>query len=152
MTTTSAQKETVSTKLIGRWEQAGAKLASLAEAIPEGQYEASPAEGVRTAGEVLRHVAFWNQYVTDIARGKKADDSSNELPKAKFATKAKTVDALKRSTAEAAAALREHRNGLDAETAEMVVTFLEHTSEHYGQLAVYARLHGIVPPASRSEG
>jgi uncharacterized damage-inducible protein DinB len=34
--------------------------------------------------------------------------------------------------------------------AEMLVTFIEHNSEHYGQLVVYARLNGIVPPASRA--
>jgi len=28
------------------------------------------------------------------------------------------------------------------------MTFVEHTAEHYGQLAVYGRLIGIVPPAS----
>ena len=31
----------------------------------------------------------------------------------------------------------------------MVVTFIEHNCEHYGQLVVYARLNQIVPPASR---
>ena len=32
---------------------------------------------------------------------------------------------------------------------ETLVGFLEHAGEHYGRLAVYARLVGVVPPASR---
>jgi len=150
LTTKAVQKETLSTRLIARWEQAGNKLATLAEEFPAEKYESTPADGVRTFGDVLRHVAFWNQYVAQCARGKKADEASNELPKAEYSAKTRIVDALKRSTADASAALSEHQAGLDAETAEMVVTFIEHTSEHYGQLVVYTRLNGIVPPASRA--
>jgi len=106
-------------------------------------------DGVRTFGDVLRHVAFWNRYVADSVRGKKADDAANELPKTEYSTKARIVDALKSSAPEAAAALREHPVELDWNNAAMIVTFLEHTSEHYGQLVVYTRLNGIVPPASR---
>jgi len=59
------------------------------------------------------------------------------------------IDALARSTSGAATALKRPAGGLDPEIVEMVVTFIEHTSEHYGQLVVYARLNRIVPPASR---
>ena len=45
--------------------------------------------------------------------------------------------------------LRTQDNLSDARAVEVVVPFLEHSAEHYGQLAVYARLYGIVPPASR---
>jgi hypothetical protein len=38
----------------------------------------------------------------------------------------------------------------ESKITELVATFLEHTSEHYGQLAVYARMKAIVPPASRT--
>lgn len=148
MTAKAAQKETISSVLIGHWEQAGRKLAILAQEFPEDKYESAPTGGIRTFGDVLRHVAFWNQYVTATARGKTADETSNELPKTKYSTKARIVEALERSTAEAAAALKETQ--MEPETAQMVVSFIEHTSEHYGQLVVYARLNGIVPPASRT--
>ena len=36
-----------------------------------------------------------------------------------------------------------------ADLVELYVSFLAHTAEHYGQLAVCARLAGVVPPASR---
>ena len=34
--------------------------------------------------------------------------------------------------------------------ANTMVSCIEHGGEHYGQLVVYARLAGIVPPASRA--
>lgn len=152
MTAKTAQESPVSTKLAGRWEQAGRKLADLAEAIPEAQYEIRPVAGLRTVSEVLRHVAFWNQYAAGTLRGSQPDDSANELPKAEYATKERIVEALKASTADAAAAFGERSPDLDPQAAETLVSFLEHTSEHYGQLVVYARLEGLVPPASRTEG
>jgi len=44
--------------------------------------------------------------------------------------------------------LKQIPSGLSSEQSEMLVSFIEHNSEHYGQLVVYARLNGIVPPAS----
>ena len=143
------QSETLSGKLIDRWEQVGQKLVTMAEAIPEDKLDYRPVPGVRTFGEVLRHVAFWNRYVADRAGGGRGDDTANELPKDTFSGKKQIVDTLKESTADALAALNKHESELSAEIAEMLVTFIEHNCEHYGQLAVYARLNGIVPPASR---
>jgi len=137
----------VRNKLVSHWEQVCNKIESLADAFPAQKYDLRPAENVRSVGDVLRHVAFWNQYVADRARGKKADDSTNELPKTKYSSKADVMAALKRSADDATKALRTSLP--DSEIAEMVLSFVEHNCEHYGQLAVYARLNGIVPPASR---
>ena len=147
MTAPTKEEDAVTAMLVARWEATGAKIATLAEAFPEAKFEWRPVDGVRSFSDVLRHVAFWNQYVADTARGKKAEEQANELPKARYATKAKAIEALRRSHTEAAAALKE-LGGLDAKTAEMVVMFVEHTSEHYGQLAAYARMMDVVPPAS----
>jgi uncharacterized damage-inducible protein DinB len=147
--TKEVQPETMSTKLIGRWDQVGQKLAALAEEVPESKYDYKVVDGVRTFADILRHVAFWNRYVADSARGKKGDDSANELPKGEFSTKAQIVGALKRSAADASDALKDHKSGLSPEMSEMVITFIEHNCEHYGQLVVYARFNGIIPPASR---
>jgi uncharacterized damage-inducible protein DinB len=150
VTTKTQQQDVLSETLIRHWEETCRKLADLAEELPENECEVTPAKGVRTPGDVIRHVAFWNQFVADTTRGRNADDSSNELPKPEYSTKARTLEALNRTSADAAAALREAKPGLDSKLAEMVVSFIEHTSEHYGQLAVYARLMGVVPPASRT--
>ena len=136
-------------KLIDRWEQVCQKLSTLATEMPANKFEYKPVDGLRTFADVLRHVAFWNYYVADSARGRKADGTGNELPKKEFSNKDQVIDAFKHSSAEAAAALKGRPAGLSPEMCEMVVSFIEHNCEHYGQLAVYARLTGITPPASR---
>jgi len=98
---------------------------------------------------VLRQVAFWNRYVADSARERKAHDTANELPNGELSTKARIVAALKRSTTDASEARKAHKSGLSPEMVEMLATFMEHNCEHYGQL-VYARLNGGTPPTSRS--
>jgi uncharacterized damage-inducible protein DinB len=128
----------MSTMLIGQWEQVNEKLATLAEEFPQDKYEFRPSDGVRTFSEVLRHVAFWNHYVANCAFGGNADDTANELSKSEYPTKAKIIGVLKSSAAEVAKVLRDSPAGLEPKTAEMVTSFLEHTSEHYGQLVVYA--------------
>jgi uncharacterized damage-inducible protein DinB len=138
-----------SAKLVSQWEQVSSKLQAIAEAIPAQKFDFRPTEEVRTVAEVLRHVAFWNLYVADTLRSRKTDSSANELPKESYATKQQIVGALKDSASQAADGLRDGSSALSAEAAEMVVTFIEHNCEHYGQLAVYARLNNIVPPASR---
>ena len=151
MATKVVQQGTVSAVLIGRWGHVCQKLAALAEVVPSNKFDYRPAVNVRTFAEVLRHVAFWNRYVADSLRGRKGEDTANELPKDKFSTKAQIVDALKRSTADTTEALNENSSDLSPEMAELVVTFIEHNCEHYGQLVVYARLNQIVPPASRAQ-
>jgi uncharacterized damage-inducible protein DinB len=150
MSTKAAQQETVPAKLIARWEKVCQKLTALADEMPANKFHYKPTESVRTFEEVLRHVAFWNIYVADSARGKTPNDAANELSKEEFPTKAAVVKTLRRSAADAAAALKHYPAQLTPEMTEMVVMFIEHNSEHYGQLAVYARLNGIVPPASRN--
>jgi uncharacterized damage-inducible protein DinB len=149
MTTKAIQEETMSSKLIERWDQVGKKLAALAEEVPENRFDYRPADGVRTLEEVLRHVAFWNVYVRDVALGRRGDDQGNELSKDMASAKSQIIDALKTTSAAASDALRSTGGRLSPQTAEMLVTFIEHICEHYGQLVVYARLNGIVPPISR---
>lgn len=149
MATKAIQADTVSDRLIGRWELVGQKFVELAGEVPEGKFDYRPTESVRTFAEVFRHVAFWNRYVADRARGGKGDDTANELPREEFSNKKQIIDALKESTSDALSALNKNKPELRPEMAEMLVTFIEHNSEHYGQLAVYARLNGIVPPTSR---
>src|SRR5262245_5603288 len=131
MSTKAVQQETVSAKIIGRWEQVCQKLATLADEVPANKFQFKPLDSVRTFDEVLRHVAFWNYYVADSARGKTPNDSANELSKEEFSTKARVIKALKQSAADASAALKKFPE-LTPETVEMLVGFIEHNSEHYG--------------------
>ena len=140
----------LSSHLISHWERISEKFLTLAAALPEATYGFSPNGDTRTVAEVLRHVAFWNYFVAEAARGNKFDDTINEIPRETYATRSEILAELKHSATEAAQALKNRKSGMEPQTAEMLTTFIEHTCEHYGQLAVYARLNGIVPPASHS--
>jgi DinB family protein len=137
--------------LLKQWSDIGEKVVQLAEQFPEDKYEFKPVAGVRSFGDQLRHVAFWNGFVAKNARGEKADGKLNELPKAEYPTKAKVVAALKSSLAEATALLKQGPETPSAKLTDLWVSFTEHSGEHYGQLVVYYRLNGIVPPASRGQ-
>jgi uncharacterized damage-inducible protein DinB len=145
----AAAEHIFSTMLIKQWEQINEKIAALAEEFPEQKYEACHADGTRTFGSVLRHLAFWNQYVANSARGIKTDETLNELSIHECPTKSQVINALKKSAEDATAALKACAE-MEPQTAELCATFAQHSSEHYGQLVVYYRLNGLVPPASRT--
>lgn len=149
MTAIPTAQPTTAELLAANWEQANRKLADLAGAIPQQSLETAPVKGLRTCGEVLRHVAFWNRYVADCLAGRAGNDQANELPQAAYPDGKSTLDELLRTSGEVAATLRQRGGALSRAHSEMMMAFAAHTSEHYGQLAVYARLLGIVPPASR---
>ncbi|HTV53840.1 MAG TPA: DinB family protein, partial [Terriglobia bacterium] len=125
MATKVVQPNTISTKVTGRWEQVCQKLAALLEEVPANKFDYRPVDGMRTFADVVRHVSFWNRYVADSVRLKKADDTSNELPKDKFSTKTQLINELKRSAADATEALQTSPSGLSPEMTELVVTFIE---------------------------
>lgn len=147
MAITETSNDVMTPVLTARWEAASGKFAALAEAIPEGKFESELVKGARTCGDVLRHVAYWNLYFADSLNRREAHDDANELPRDDFPHKARILAELKKTN-------REITNGmnrkLDAKAMEVISMALEHLSEHYGQLVVYARLLEIIPPQSRS--
>jgi uncharacterized damage-inducible protein DinB len=149
MATKTVEQESISTKLISHWEQVSQKVLALAQAMPAEKFNYRPAGDVRTFADVLRHVAFWNNYAADSARGKNPDGAANELPQEEFSTRSQIIEAVRRSAEKATDAFKERALGMSPELAETLVTFIEHNCEHYGQLVVYARLNAIVPPATR---
>jgi hypothetical protein len=135
--------------LIHRWNDVGEKIVRMAEEFPENKFDYRPAADVRTFGDVLRHVGFWNLYVIKTATGEKIDPNINELSKSEYASKASLVKVLKDTVAQGSSILKQGPAELTPKAADLWVTFIEHSGEHYGQLVVYYRLNGIVPPASR---
>ena len=97
--------------LLRHWTEIGDKIVKMAEEFPEDKYEFRPVPGVRTFADNLRHVAFWNTYVSKTVKGEKVDPKINELPKAEYATKAAIVKALKSSLDEATDLLKKSTAG-----------------------------------------
>lgn len=137
--------------LLGGWTEINGKVVQMAEAFPEDKYEFKATKDVRSFADVLRHVAFWNDWVVKSVRGEKPDGKPNELPKAQYSTKAQIVAALKKSVDAGVAQLKSSPATPPITAAEQWMSFISHSSEHYGQLVVYYRLNGIVPPASRGQ-
>jgi len=135
--------------LLRHWTEIGDKVVKMAEEFPEDKYEFKPVPAVRSFADNLRHVAFWNTYVTAMVKGEKLDPKINELPKAQYATKAAIVKALKSSLDEATDLLKKSPPAPSDKVSNLWVSFIEHSGEHYGQLVVYYRLNNVVPPASR---
>ena len=146
---TATPDSTTRDALLRQWTDIGEKVVKLAEEFPDDKYEFRPVAGVRTFADQLRHVAFWNGFVAKSARGEKADGKPNELPKAEYPTKASIVTALKSSLADATALLKNGPATPGPKLTDLWVSFTEHSGEHYGQMVVYYRLNGLVPPASR---
>ncbi|MGH9714011.1 MAG: DinB family protein [Candidatus Acidiferrales bacterium] len=109
-----------------------------AEEFPEDKYNYRPAEESRTFAEIIMHVARFNHLTASSAMGRQSED----VREFGFHSKAQALAKLKESFQELEDASKQkpERVGLGA---------LIHTSEHYGNLAVYYRLNGLVPPASR---
>ncbi len=135
-----------------RWNDIGEKLVALAESVPEESYDYRPVPEIRTFAEQLRHVAFWNDYLRHTLRGHDADGAANEISPADYPGKTAILPALRESF-EGVRAVLAKGNGKSGSGAmdkrlDQAVSYIDHVAEHYGQLVVYARLSGVIPPAS----
>jgi len=135
--------------LLARWSELADKIVTLADALPDAQYSFRPSADVRSFADQLRHVAFWNQYAGRTLRREAADGAANELAPNSYPTKAKILPALRQSFDDVTTHLKKENGALEQGDVDTVVSFIEHNGEHYGQLVLYLRLNGIVPPASR---
>jgi uncharacterized damage-inducible protein DinB len=146
--------------LIGTWNYVGAKLIAMAEDFPEDKYDFKPVPAERSFAEQLLHAANANYFFTSAVMGQKPP--AEEDPKrADFKSKAEVVAFVKKAFADGAAAIKQKGDkGMDdlvvdpfanqqVHVSEMAWGLLEHSGEHYGQLVVYYRVAGMVPPDSR---
>src|SRR5690349_2093058 len=137
-----------------------------AEAMPEDKYTYAPSggefKGVRTFAQQVKHVAAVNYLVAADMLGEKPPvELGGESGPDSIKTKADIVKFLKDSFAyvhKAAGAINEQnqleaiKNPFGEGTATrlgMATLIVGHCFDHYGQMVVYLRSNGIVPPASR---
>jgi len=144
--------------VLENWNDIGRKLIAMAEDFPEAKYDFKPVPAQRSFAEQLLHVAGSNDLFTAVAKGEKPVDDES---RANHKTKAAVVDYLKKSFADGAAVIKSigdaglARTVVTAESHETVqlsdlaYELVEHSAEHYGQLVVYYRVAGAVPPESR---
>ena len=143
--------------LLKDWQNQKDTLMKIADAMPENKfgYKSTPAQ--RTYGEQVMHVALVNVELLKVIKGA-ATTPSFTAESAK--TKADILKALAESYDYGAALLKEQTDATITGTvdasflgpstrARVFWTLLAHSMDIYGQMAVYLRLNGIVPPASR---
>lgn len=143
-----------------QWNDIGRKLIAMAEDFPEDKYDFRPTPAQRTFADQLLHAAGANYFFINIANGEKPP-AQEDPQRGKYKTKADIVAFVKKSFADGEAAIKAKG---DAGLAGMMVDpfenqqvrvfewaygFMEHSGEHYGQLVVYYRVAGLVPPESR---
>ena len=151
-----------SQELLGSWNYIGGKIIAMAEDFPEDKYSFKAQKDERTFGENLLHVALdYNEMITAIKGSAVGFIGTEDSLRKKYPTKAAIVQYLKQAVADGADLLKaEGDSGLTREFKypwgnRMVhgsyrwMGCIEHAGEHYGQLVVYYRLNGMVPPSSR---
>lgn len=143
------------------------EVVSLAEAMPADKYNFRPTNGefskVRTFREQASHIAAVIYVCSAALAGEKnpSEMGAGENGPASLATKEDVVKYLKAAFAYAHKAVAgvnaQNLNemipspfgGAAVPRVSVVTIPVWHTFDHYGQMVVYARMDGIVPPASR---
>ncbi len=146
--------------LLEGWNDVGRKIIAMAEDFPEDKYDFKPTPAQRSFAEQMLHAAGANYFFTNPAMGKPMPPG--EDPKRdQYKTKADIVAFVKKSFADGAAAIKAKGDkGMgdllvdpfahqQVRVSDMAYGLLEHSGEHYGQLVVYYRVAGLVPPESR---
>jgi hypothetical protein len=143
-------------ELVATWERTAANMIDVAEVMPEERYDFKPTPEVRTFREQLVHVAGTVQRFIDSADGTKSESE----PAQKTMTKAEVVQLL---TEKFQAGKARIGALTDAQMVEPVkfpfgdrmlsrygfwMGPIQDATDHYGQLVIYLRLNGIVPPAT----
>jgi uncharacterized damage-inducible protein DinB len=145
--------------VLDSWNEVGRKLIAMAEDFPEDKYDFKPTPAQRSFAEQLLHAAGSNYFFTNPVMGK--EPPAAEDPKRdQYKSKADIVAFVKKSFADGASAIQSKgEKGLTTEVVyfpdqkarvlDIAYGLIEHDGEHYGQLVVYYRLAGLVPPESR---
>jgi uncharacterized damage-inducible protein DinB len=163
----SGERRTAAQVIDGRISGVETEFISAAEAMPEDKYAFVPTggefKGVRTFAQQVKHVAATNYAFGAAILGEKAPiDVNDESGPANIKSKSEIVKFAKDSFTylhKAIASIDANNmvgpmknpwGGKEPVTRlGIAVLAAQHPFDHYGQMVVYLRLNGIVPPASR---
>lgn len=130
-----------------------------AEKMPEENYSYKPTPDVRSFGQLVGHLADSQYFFCSLASGDTKPESGAEKSKT---SKADLVTALKDAVGYCSKAYAAMTDSKGAEMVKMMNTDfarltvlsgnIAHDYEHYGNMATYMRLKGIVPPTSEKSG
>jgi pimeloyl-ACP methyl ester carboxylesterase len=148
-----------SAELLEQWNDIGRKLIAIAEDLPEDKYDYKPNPDSRSFIGQLLHVSGSMYFFTDVAQGKEAR-YGNDPKRDELRTKAEIVAFVKQCVKDGGDLLKvKGDKGLNESVndgsprlirlGDLAYGEIEQSGEHYGQLVVYYRINGMVPPESR---
>jgi hypothetical protein len=157
-----------STAVLKQWNEIGRKLIAMAEDFPEDKYDFKAAPTTAPFAVRMIHAAAANYFFTNSALGQKLPPEEDP-PRTQFKNKAAIVAYVKKSFADGAAAIQNKGDkGINTlvtdpfagdvpanagkqqiRLSDLAYGIIEHSGEVYGQLSVYYRAAGMIPPESR---
>jgi uncharacterized damage-inducible protein DinB len=147
--------------VLEQWNDIGRKLIAIAEDLPEDKYDYKPNPDSRTFRAVLLHVSGAMYYFTDPALGQKPRYPDDPKPEdLKINSRADLAAFVKKCVQDGSDAIKAKgdkgmNQAVDAggprlsRLYDLAYGLIEHSGEHYGNLVVYYRANGMVPPESR---
>lgn len=150
-------------EFVGQVHFVKGRILDLLDAFPEEKFSWEPAAGIRSVGDVFRHVTLANYYFikfsgNDLPEGVNIDMKPEEWDAA-VTDKAEIRKALVQSFDDLLAAAGKmneqdlektvHVFGMDMSMRNFMISSLNHMHEHLGQAIAYARMNGVVPPWSK---
>jgi uncharacterized damage-inducible protein DinB len=154
----AAQSLSIKAEMLKDWMDLKATMDKIAAEMPDDKYTAKPTPAQQSFGERVVHVGQVNVGILGALAGK----ATRPTIDAKATTKAAAIKAMDDSFDYGTALLNEQTDQtmlqavaspprfLGPASRARIYTFLiGHTWDIYGQLAVYLRVNGHVPPASQ---
>jgi uncharacterized damage-inducible protein DinB len=153
---TALAQATIHGDLMKDWASQKDTIVKIAGAMPEDKFGFKPTPAQRSYGEQVLHIAQVNVMLLGALGGKTPAPMINM----KATTKADIVKAAGDSFDYGTAVVKEFDNKTIQDTvqapfmgpstrARIVFFLIAHSQDIYGQMAVYLRLNGVVPPASQ---
>jgi uncharacterized damage-inducible protein DinB len=152
---------TLSGDVLDDWDRQRELIVNITDAMPEDKFGYKSTTAQRDFRAQVMHIVQVNQTILGTLRGKTPAPMINM----QAMSKADVLNAVRQSYDYGAALLREFNDtqllervtpprfmGTSASRVRLAYGAMVHTNDVYGQLVVYLRLNGIVPPASRRGG
>ena len=152
-----AQSASLNAELLKDWTDQKALMMKTADAMPEEKFSYKSTPPQRDYGQQILHVAGGNVMYLRFLGAKAAAPAYNRTATAKAEILKALADSfdygtavIKEQTDKSMMEIVQTNQYLGPSSRARVIYFLlGHTWDIYGQMAVYLRLNGVVPPASQ---
>ncbi len=143
----------IAKSLRASWQATRTRIMGLAEAMPEEKFDFKATPEQMTFAQQLAHLTEANFFLMHAVAGTKAPEAAHpskrdEILKA-LADSFDFGDATLAGLSDKAALETVKLRGNEITKLRVAIQTMTNCFDHYGQMVVYLRLNGIVPPASR---